>query len=104
VVYFKPCIADGFVYFGSKDGKFYCLSADEGRKIWEFRAGNWIYSSPCVSDDIVCFGAMIKNSTVLIEKQVRKYGILRQVAGFIQAPLLSMIQSISAVMTETFTL
>ncbi len=34
-----PTIAFGRVYFGSDDGRAYCLEAETGRLVWELRAG-----------------------------------------------------------------
>ena len=47
----SPAIgADGTIYFGSHDKKFYALAAD-GRKKWEFATGGPILSSPALNKD-----------------------------------------------------
>jgi outer membrane protein assembly factor BamB len=37
-VRFAPCVADGKVYVGSDDGCAYCLSAQDGRLLWKYKA------------------------------------------------------------------
>lgn len=34
-----PTVANGKVYFGSDDGRAYCISADDGKLVWKLRAG-----------------------------------------------------------------
>ena len=47
----SPAIgADGTIYFGSHDKKFYALAAD-GQKKWEFATGGPILSSPALNKD-----------------------------------------------------
>lgn len=38
-VRFAPTVADGCVVFGSDDGFVYCLSTQDGRQLWKYRAG-----------------------------------------------------------------
>src|SRR4030095_8118245 len=35
----SPAIADGRVFVGSNDGRFYVLNLTNGTKVWEFTAG-----------------------------------------------------------------
>jgi eukaryotic-like serine/threonine-protein kinase len=53
----SPAVADGRVYFGSRDGKFYALDAVDGAKLWEFQTGSWIESSPAIAGGIVYCGS-----------------------------------------------
>jgi outer membrane protein assembly factor BamB len=53
----SPAVANGMVYFGSRDFKLYALDIDTGEKQWEFQAGSWIESSPVVANGIVYFGS-----------------------------------------------
>jgi glucose dehydrogenase len=42
---------DGYVYFGSKDGKFYCLNASTKDERWDpVSTGDIVYDSPAVSE------------------------------------------------------
>lgn len=41
---------DGSIYFGSRDNKVYCVSA-EGSLRWEFETGDWVDSSPTLNAD-----------------------------------------------------
>ena len=60
-----PTYADGFVYFGSDDGKVYAVDAEtsQAKPGWSFQAdaGDWdssIWASPLVVDDRVYIAAM----------------------------------------------
>ncbi|HLB28445.1 MAG TPA: PQQ-binding-like beta-propeller repeat protein [Dehalococcoidales bacterium] len=53
----SPSVADGAVFFGSQDYKFYALDAVSGTKNWEFETGSWVESSPSVSRGVVYFGS-----------------------------------------------
>jgi outer membrane protein assembly factor BamB len=55
----SPAVADGMVYFGSKDGHLYAVDIKTGRLHWKFETerGNWVVSSPTVADGIVFFGS-----------------------------------------------
>ena len=50
-------MVDARIYFGSGDGRIYCLSADSGKVIWKFRTDGGIWSSPCVTDSMVVIGS-----------------------------------------------
>lgn len=57
-----PILVDEYVYIGADDGSFYCLRADDGAKVWEYRVlfgaeGKFIHSSPVVHGSHVMFGA-----------------------------------------------
>ena len=53
----SPAVANGIVYFGSADSKFYAIDASTGEKRWVFQAESWIDSSPAVADGVVYFGS-----------------------------------------------
>jgi outer membrane protein assembly factor BamB len=54
----SPAVVDSKLYVGSGDGKFYCLNAENGSKIWEFQTGDMIRdSSPAVYEGKVYFGS-----------------------------------------------
>jgi outer membrane protein assembly factor BamB len=58
----SPCGGDGRVYVGEglhqdSQCKLYCLSADSGRKLWDFATPSHVESSPCLMDGRVYFGA-----------------------------------------------
>jgi outer membrane protein assembly factor BamB len=38
-------------------GKFYCLNAADGKKVWEFKTGSWVTSSPAVAGGYVYVGS-----------------------------------------------
>ncbi len=53
----SPAVAEGTVYFGSRDHKLYAVDAVTGEKRWEFKTGSWVESSPAVVNGIVYFGS-----------------------------------------------
>jgi outer membrane protein assembly factor BamB len=55
-IFSSPAVdADGNIYFGSRDGKVYSLTA-AGTKRWEFaQAEDWVDGSPALSDDGVLY-------------------------------------------------
>lgn len=53
----SPAVADGCVYFGSRDGYLYALDAQTGKQKWNFKADEAIFSSPAVEGGIVYFGS-----------------------------------------------
>jgi outer membrane protein assembly factor BamB/pimeloyl-ACP methyl ester carboxylesterase len=53
----SPAIANGKVYVGSYDYKFYCLDAATGAHIWNFTTGGIVGSSPTVADSRVYVGS-----------------------------------------------
>ncbi len=56
-IYSSPAVADGIVYFGSRDNKLYALDTASGTKLWEFETGSWVDSSPVVANGTVYFGS-----------------------------------------------
>jgi len=57
-IYSSPTYADGKVLFGSVDGGFYALNANDGTLAWKYNAYSKILSSPLVTQDkVVLFGA-----------------------------------------------
>lgn len=56
-----PAVLDGKVYFGSFNRRFYALEttpqAPYVRELWNFTAGDAIWSSPAVAGGLVAFGA-----------------------------------------------
>ena len=44
----SPAIAEGYVFFGSKDYNIYCLNASNGQPIWNFPTAAEVESSPSV--------------------------------------------------------
>lgn len=53
----SPVIADGVLYVGSENAKFYSLKLDSGRVYWRYDAGYPIEAPPSVEGGAVCFGA-----------------------------------------------
>ena len=53
----SPAVADGKVYIGSWDKKFYCLDATTGVKLWDYLTGLEITSSPAIVNGKVYIGS-----------------------------------------------
>ena len=51
----SPTVANGSVYFGGTDGRFYSVSAASGAENWRFVSGSRIASSPAVYDHTIFF-------------------------------------------------
>ena len=56
-IHSSPAVANGTVYFGSRDGKLYALDAASGEKRWQYQTGSWVDSSPAVVGGIVYVGS-----------------------------------------------
>jgi eukaryotic-like serine/threonine-protein kinase len=61
----SPAIADGLVYFGSRNVKIYALNATSGIEQWEYQTGSWVEPSPTIIDGIVYFGSNDSNMYAL---------------------------------------
>src|SRR5439155_1270427 len=58
----SPCLAEGRIYVGEglhkdNDCRLFCLDANNGQKIWEYKTHSHTESTPCVVDGKVYFGA-----------------------------------------------
>jgi outer membrane protein assembly factor BamB len=53
----SPALADGRVFIGSNDGKFYVLDYKTGAKVWEFNAGAPLSASPAIAAGRVVIGS-----------------------------------------------
>lgn len=50
-----PKVVGDKLYFGSWDGKMYCLDANKGKEIWNYPTKSKIYASPAIVDDKLYF-------------------------------------------------
>ena len=53
----SPAIADGRVFVGSNDGRFYVLDLATGSKLWEFTAGAPLSASPAIAKGRIVIGS-----------------------------------------------
>ena len=53
----SPAIADGRVFVGSNDGRFYALNLNTGAKVWEFNAGGPLSASPAIAKGRIVIGS-----------------------------------------------
>lgn len=52
----RPAVARERVFFGSKDGKVYCLDTNSGREVWNFPTGDKVFCAPTVAEGTVYIG------------------------------------------------
>jgi eukaryotic-like serine/threonine-protein kinase len=52
----SPVVNNGVVYFGTGNGRFNAVSADNGETIWSFKAGDIIHNTPVITKDKIYFG------------------------------------------------
>ena len=57
----SPILDDGKMYFGDREGYFYCISGDNGELIWRVDADFSISSQPAINDGRVYFGNDAEN-------------------------------------------
>jgi outer membrane protein assembly factor BamB len=53
----SPTLADGRVFVGSNDGRFYVLDFKTGAKVWEFNAGAPLSASAAIASGRVVIGS-----------------------------------------------
>lgn len=53
----SPAIADGRVFVGSNDGRFYVLNLNTGTQLWEFNAGAPLSASPAIANGRIVIGS-----------------------------------------------
>ena len=53
----SPAAANGRVYIGSGDGRFYILDLESGEKIWEFDTGAPLSASPALAEGKIVIGS-----------------------------------------------
>lgn len=53
----SPAVADGRVFVGSNDGRFYVLGLTNGAKLWEFNAGAPFSASPAIGKGRIVIGS-----------------------------------------------
>jgi outer membrane protein assembly factor BamB len=57
VIHSSAAVANGTVYFGSRDGKLYAVDAETGTQRWAFQTGSRVESSPAVAGGRVFVGS-----------------------------------------------
>jgi len=57
IIHSSAAVANGTVYFGSRDGQLYAVDAATGNKRWEFPTGSWVESTPAIVNGTVYFGS-----------------------------------------------
>lgn len=57
IIHSSAAVANGNVYFGSRDNRLYAVDTATGNKKWEFLTGSWVESTPAIVNNIVYFGS-----------------------------------------------
>ena len=57
IIWSSPAVTEGKVYFGSYDGRVYCLDALSGTHVWNYTTEGPVVSSPAIADGKVYFGS-----------------------------------------------
>ncbi|MRS05705.1 pyrrolo-quinoline quinone, partial [bacterium] len=52
-----PLIYKENIYFGTADGKFYCVDYKTGRQRWRFNTGGAITGTPVAANDMIYIGS-----------------------------------------------
>lgn len=53
----SPLVAEGKVFFGSRDNNLYALNAENGKEAWSFETGGSVTSSPAYYNGNIFFGS-----------------------------------------------
>ena len=61
-------VEDDRAFFGSGDGYFYCVDANDGSLAWKFKTGGPVHSSPAIVNGVVFFNSHDGNFYALDEK------------------------------------
>ena len=77
-----PLVHNDRVYFGTSNGQFYCVDADNGEKIWQYTARASIRSTPALQAESVVF-ADIKGNVYSLDARSGKAHWTVQLDGHI---------------------
>ena len=67
-----PTIANGRAYFGSDDGRVYCVSAETGEPIWQFEA--WTGDQRVIPGNSRLISTFPVRTGVLVEDSIARFG------------------------------
>lgn len=56
-IYSSPALADGILYFGSRDGNLWALNAEDGSVEWRYPTGGPVDCSPVIAYGVCYFGS-----------------------------------------------
>jgi len=88
----SPLAVDGYLYFGSQDGNFYCLDGKSGKVKWKFGSDQFLESitcSPCAHDGFLYFGNDCGNFFCLDTVTGKKIWEFQSDLGVISAPYIT---------------
>ncbi len=84
-VYSSPSLADGILYFGSRDGNLWALDAEDGSIVWRYPAGGAVDCSPVISYGVCYFGSD-GNRLIALDLETRTPRWQFEAGGDIKAP------------------
>lgn len=82
----KPAVADGTVYFGCADSKFYAVDSKTGGIKWVFGTKKPVYSTPTVAKGVVYFGGTDNYLYALDAKTGAKKWVFKT-GGIVDSPI-----------------
>ena len=56
-IYSSPALAEGILYFGSRDGTLWALNAEDGSVEWRYPTGGPVDCSPVIAYGVCYFGS-----------------------------------------------
>lgn len=69
-IYSSPALADGILYFGSRDGNLWALDAEDGSVEWRYPTGGPVDCSPVIAYGVCYFGSD-DNRVVALDLETR---------------------------------
>lgn len=70
-IYSSPVLADGVLYFGSRDGNLWAVDAEDGSVEWRYPAGAAVDCSPVLAYGVLYFGSDA-NRVVALDLETRQ--------------------------------
>jgi eukaryotic-like serine/threonine-protein kinase len=69
----SPSVAEGVVYFGSRDAHLYAVDAATGKQIWAYSTEpTWVVDAPAVAGGKVCVGTSDSGRFIILEAATGK--------------------------------
>ncbi|MGC9318411.1 MAG: PQQ-binding-like beta-propeller repeat protein [Armatimonadota bacterium] len=84
-IYSSPALADGILYFGSRDGNLWAVDAEDGSVEWRYPTGGPVDCPPVVAYGICYFGSD-DNRLVALDLETRQPIWQFETGGDIKAP------------------
>jgi len=83
-IYSSPALADGILYFGSRDGNLWAVNAEDGSVEWRYPTGGPVDCSPVIAYGVCYFGSDA-NRLIALDLETRQPIWQFETAGDIKA-------------------